>query len=232
MKAEEMSRKQLASFVDYAVLKPELSESEITAYAKEGTALGCASICINPGYIELCEPIVEGTATKICPVTDFPFGTSSTESRIAQIHCAADHHAVAEVDIVMNYGKLKSHLDEEVTTDLKLCADAAHEKGCALKVILETDALSEEEIRRGCECIIHAGADFIKTSTGFLTGHELKGASNECIRIILDQNRGRIKVKGSGCVRTRQHFLELLNMGVDRLGVNYTSVKKILEEGE
>ena len=96
-------------------------------------------------------------------------------------------------------------------------------------MILETDALNEEQIRKGCECCVEAGVDFVKTSTGFLTGFELKGAAPEVIEIIMDQLKGRAKVKGSGCIRTREHFLKLIDMGIDRMGVGYKSVPVVLD---
>ena len=228
-KASEMTVRELAAYIDYSVLKPEFTEEEIIELTKDGAALGCATICINPGYIELCEPYVRGTDTMLCPVTDFPFGTSSTKSRVEQIQKVGRYDIVKEIDIVANFGLIRSGKYEEVTADLKACADAAHDCGHELKVILETDALTEEQIRQGCECVIAAGADFIKTSTGFLTGHNNIGAAPEVIEIVMDQNKGRAKIKGSGCIRTREHFLQLIDMGIDRMGIGYKSVPVVLD---
>ncbi|MBS5387681.1 MAG: deoxyribose-phosphate aldolase [Clostridiales bacterium] len=228
-KASEMTTKELAAYIDYSVLKPEFTEEEIIALTKDGAKLGCATICINPGYMELCEPYVKGTDTMLCPVTDFPFGTSSTQSRVEQIENVAKYDTVKEVDIVANFGWLKEGLYDKVTEDLKACAEAVHKYGREIKVILETDALNEEQIRKGCECCVEAGVDFVKTSTGFLTGFELKGAAPEVIEIIMDQLKGRAKVKGSGCIRTREHFLKLIDMGIDRMGVGYKSVPVVLD---
>ncbi len=227
--ANEMTVKELAAYIDYSVLKPEFTEEEIIALTKDGVNLGCATICINPGYMELCEPYVKGTDTMLCPVTDFPFGTSSTQSRVEQIEKVAKYDTVKEVDIVANFGWLRAGLYDKVTEDLKACAEAAHKYGREIKVILETDALDEEQIRKGCECCVEAGVDFVKTSTGFLTGFELKGAAPEVIEIIMDQLKGRAKVKGSGCIRTREHFLQLIDMGIDRMGVGYKSVPVVLD---
>ena len=228
-KASEMTVRELAAYIDYSVLKPEFTEEEIIELTKDGAALGCATICINPGYIELCKPYVRGTDTMLCPVVDFPFGTSSTRSRIEQIQQVGKYDIVKEIDIVANFGMIRSGKLEEVTADLKACADAAHACGHEIKVILETDALTEEQIRQGCECVIAAGADYIKTSTGFLTGHNNIGAAPEVIRIVMDQNKGRAKIKGSGCIRTREHFLQLIDMGIDRMGIGYKSVPVVLD---
>lgn len=228
-KANEMSTRELAAYIDYSVLKPEFTEEEIIELTKDGVQLGCATICINPGYMELCEPYVKGTDTMLCPVTDFPFGTSSTQSRVQQIEAVAKYDTVKEVDIVANFGWLRSGLYNKVTEDLKACVKAAHKYGREIKVILETDALNEEQIRKGCECCVEAGVDFVKTSTGFLTGFELKGAAPEVIEAIMDQLQGRAEVKGSGCIRTREHFLKLIDMGIDRMGVGYKSVPVVLD---
>ena len=228
-KAAEMTVRELAKYIDYSVLKPEFTEEQIIELTKDGVQLGCATICINPGYIKLCEPYVRGSETMLCPVADFPFGTASTASRVAQIKEAGESEYVKEIDVVINFGKLRAGRYDEVTEDLRACAKAAHESGHELKVILESDALTEEQIRAGVECIIAADADFIKTSTGFLTGYEAKGAAPDVIAMIMDQNKGRKKIKGSGCIRTREHFLQLIDMGIDRMGIGYRSVPVVLD---
>lgn len=227
-KAADMTVEQLAAFIDYSVLKPEFTEEEIIALTKDGVCLGCATICINPGYMELCDPLVRGSNTMLCPVTDFPFGTSSTASRVQQIEDVANYDTVKEIDIVANFGKLRSGKYDEVTEDLRACAEAAHRFGRELKVILETDALTEKQIRRGCHCVADAGADFVKTSTGFLTGHDAHGATPEVIAIMMEEVGDRCKIKGSGCIRTREHFLKLIDMGIDRMDVGYKSVPVVL----
>ncbi len=149
-KACEMSTEELASYIDYSVLKPEFTEEEIIDLTKDGVKLGCATICINPAYMELLEPYVKGSKTMLCPVTDFPFGASSTKSRVEQIEEVAKYDTVKEVDIVANFGKIRSGLYDEVLADLKECAQAAHKYGREIKVIFETDALNEEQIRKMC----------------------------------------------------------------------------------
>lgn len=228
-KAAEMTTKELATYIDYSVLKPEFTEEEIIALTKDGVELGCATICINPGYMDLCEPYVKGTDTMLCPVTDFPFGTSSTESKVKQIEIVAKYDTVKEVDVVANFGKLRSGQYDAVTADIKACVEAAHKYGREIKVIFETDALTEEQIRKGCHCCMEAGADFVKTSTGFLTGHDAHGATPEVIKLMQEEVGDTCKVKGSGCIRTREHFLQLIDMGIDRMGVGYRSVPVVLD---
>lgn len=228
-KAEQMSRDELASYIDYSVLKPEFTEKEIIELTEDGRNLKCATICINPAYLDLCESIVKGSSTGLCPVVDFPFGTSSTKSRLDQIRHAAGYETVKEVDIVANFGKIRSGKLDEVEADLRECASLCHEMGKELKVILETDALTEDEIRLGARAALTAGADFLKTSTGFLTGHESVGAAPEVIEILMEEADGKAKIKGSGCIRTRDHFLKLIDMGIDRMGVGYRSVPVVLD---
>ncbi len=227
-KAADMTVRELAQYIDYSVLKPEFTEEQIIELTKDGVQLGCATICINPGYMELCGPYVAGSDTMLCPVCDFPFGTSSTQSRVAQIEMVARYDTVKEVDVVANFGWIRGGMYEKVEEDLKACVAAAHKYGRALKVIFETDALNEEQIRKMCQVCVRAGVDFVKTSTGFLTGFESHGATPEVIRIMMEEVGDHCQVKGSGCIRTREHFLQLIDMGIDRMGVGYRSVPVVL----
>ncbi|NLC96692.1 MAG: deoxyribose-phosphate aldolase [Erysipelotrichaceae bacterium] len=227
--ASKMSIKELAKYIDYSVLKPEFTEEEIIDLTKDGVSLGCATICINPGYISLCEPYVKDSETTLCPVVDFPFGTSSTNSRLKQIEDVAKYNSVKEIDIVANYGLIRSNNYEAVEKDLKACVDKVHEYGKEIKIIFETDALNEKQIRDICKICVNINADFVKTSTGFLTGFELKGASIETIKILMEEVSGKCKIKGSGSIRTREHFLQLIDMGIDRMGIGYKSVPVVLD---
>ncbi|MDD3168752.1 MAG: deoxyribose-phosphate aldolase [Eubacteriales bacterium] len=229
-KASEMTVSELAQYIDYSVLKPEFTEQEIIDLTKDGVRLGCATICINPVYMDLCEPYVKGSETGLCPVCDFPFGASSTESKVKQIEILGRYDTVKEIDVVANFGWIRSGLYDKVTEDIKACAEMAHRYGRKLKVIFETDALNEEQVRKACRCAVKAGADFVKTSTGFLTGFEANGATPEIIKVMMDEVDGRCSVKGSGCIRTREHFLQLIDMGIDRMGVGYKSVPVVLED--
>ncbi len=229
-KSSEMTVRELAKYIDYSVLKPEFTEQEIVDLTKDGVSLGCATICINPGYMDLCEPYVKGSETMLCPVCDFPFGTSSTESKVKQIELVAKYDMVREIDVVANFGWIRSGMYDKVQKDIKACADMAHKYGRELKVIFETDALSEEQVRKSCQCAVQAGADFVKTSTGFLTGFDSHGATPEIIKVMMEEVGDKCQIKGSGCIRTREHFLQLIDMGIDRMGVGYKSVPTVLYE--
>ena len=155
-KANEMSVKELASYIDYSVLKPEFTEQEIIDLTKDGVKLGCATICINPGYMDLCSPLVKGSITKLCPVCDFPFGCSSTESKVAQAKILCKYDTVGEIDIVANFGLIRSGKYDEVAKDIKAVADVCHAHGIELKVIIESDEFADaksKEILLVCQKI-------------------------------------------------------------------------------
>lgn len=226
-KASEMSVAELATYIDQSVLKPEFTQEEIRKYIKEGVDLGCKTICINPASINIAKELTLGTKTEICVVCDFPFGTATTESKCLQAeeYCK---NGINELDIVANYGWIKSGMWKEVQADIKAVKDVCKKHNIALKVIFETDALTLDQVAKATEVAISAGADFIKTSTGFFTGGENKGATTEVIKVMMDVSEGRCKIKGSGAVRTREHFLELIDMGIDRIGVGYKSTALVL----
>ena len=172
--AAEMTQAELAAYIDYSILKPEFTTADVEREIRTAVELGCKTVCINPAYIETALPLVKGTGTGICVVIDFPFGTSSTRSKVAQAKIALEH-PIEDLDIVMNYGWLRGGETERVTEDLRAVVDVCHAKGVVVKVIFETDALTEDEIRAAAEASIAAGADFIKTSTGFYTSAPTHG---------------------------------------------------------
>ncbi|MGL5435816.1 MAG: deoxyribose-phosphate aldolase [Lachnospiraceae bacterium] len=226
--AKDMTKEELGKYIDQSVLKPEFTEAEIRKYIQEGIDFHCATVCINPASLDIAVEMTAGTETKICVVCDFPFGLSTTESKAAQAEFYCKCGDIYELDIVANFGWIRSGKYDEVTADIKAVVDVCHKYGTAVKVIFETDTLNEEQVRRACECAIEANADFVKTSTGFITGVESNGATVEMIKVMMDQCKGRIKVKGSGGIRTREHFLELIDMGIDRMGVGYKSTPTVL----
>lgn len=227
-KAADMSVKELAKYIDQSVLKPEFTQEEIRKYIQEGIDFGCATVCINPSSLDIASEMCAGTDTKICVVCDFPFGLSTTASKVMQAEAYCKNYNVYELDIVANYGWLRSGRYAAVTQDIKAVVDVCHKYGTAVKVIIETDALTREQIVAGTKCAVEAGADFIKSSTGFYTGATNVGATPEVVALMMEAGEGKIKVKGSGCIRTREHFLQLIDMGIDRMGVGYRSTPVVL----
>lgn len=227
-KAAEMSVKELAKYIDQSVLKPEFTQEEIIKYTQEGIDFGCATICINPASLDVVSAMLEGTGVGICVVCDFPFGLSTTASKVKQAEEYCSKYTIQDLDIVANYGQLRSGNLDYVTADIKAVVDVCHKYGTNVKVIIETDSLTMEQIKAGTKCAVAAGADFIKSSTGFFTGKENVGATEEVVAAMMEAGEGKIKVKGSGCIRTREHFLKLIDMGIDRMGVGYRSTPIVL----
>ena len=227
-KASEMSRAELAAYIDQSVLKPEFTQDEIRKYIKEGIDYGCKTVCINPSAVEIAKQMCKGTETKVCVVCDFPFGLSSTASKVMQAEDLCKACDIFELDIVANYGWIKSGMWAEVGAELKAVTAAVHKLGAAIKVIFETDALNPEQVAKATDVACIAGVDFVKTSTGFYTGGESKGATVEIIRVMMDAAKGRCKIKGSGGIRDQAHFFKLIDMGIDRMGIGYRSTPVVL----
>ncbi len=227
-RASEMTVAELATYIDQSVLKPEFTQDEIRKYIQEGIDFGCRTVCINPSSLDIAAEMTEGTDTKICVVCDFPFGLSTTKSKVMQTEEYCKRGDVFELDIVANYGWIKSGMWDEVEDELRQVCEASHKYGTAVKVIFETDALTMDEIIKATEVSIAAGADFVKTSTGFYTGGKNDGSTPEVIQAMMDTAKGRCQVKGSGGIRTREAFLNYIDMGIDRMGVGFNSTPKVL----
>ena len=227
-KAIEMSKTELAAYIDHSVLKPEFTQEEIKREIINGINFECKTVCINPASIPLAKELCKDTNTGICVVCDFPFGLSKTESKVMQASMICAMGDVMDLDMVANYGWIKSGMWDEVTADIKAMADVCHTFGVLLKVILETDALTLDEIAKGTDAVCRAGADFVKSSTGFYTGGKSDGATFEVVETMMKAADGRCMVKGSGGIRTREHFLKLIDMGIDRMGIGFKSTPLML----
>lgn len=223
-----MEKNILASYIDHAVLDPQMTVEQLKEKIIIGVNYGCKSVCVNPSAIDIAKECIHGSKTLLCVVCDFPFGCSHIESKLMQAQAIIDKGDIYEIDMVMNYGLLKSHEYEKVIHEITLMSHLCHQHHVGLKVIVETDALTKEEIKAAVECCIKGEADFIKTSTGYLKSEHLEGASPDVIRLIVETAQGRIKVKGSGCVRSRERLVELIELGIDRAGVGCSSTAKIL----
>ena len=227
-KACDMTQAELASYIDQSVLKPDFTQAEIKKYIQEGIDFGCKTVCINPASLPIARSLCNGTKTGICVVCDFPFGLSSTASKIKQIEEICRERDIEDLDIVLNYGWIKSGLWKEAEEQIKAVTEACHSFGSLIKVIFETDALTLDEIARVTDIASIAGSDFVKTSTGFYTGGTAKGATREVIQTMLDAAKGRTKIKGAGGIRDRENFLAFIDMGIDRMGVGYKSTPVVL----
>ena len=227
-KACEMTAKELGRYIDQSVLKPEFTQADIRKYIQEGIDYNCATVCINPASLPIARELCKGTNTGICVVCDFPFGLSTTESKAMQAELICRDGDIEALDIVANYGWIRSGRWDDVRADIKAVADVCHKYGTNLKVIFEVDALTIDEVKKATVTAIEAGADFVKTSTGFFTGGKNEGATYEVIQAMMDAAEGRCKIKGAGGIRDREKFLRLIDMGIDRMGIGYKSTAKVL----
>ena len=226
--AKNMTRAELAAYIDQSVLKPDFTRDEIKKYIKEGVDFGCKTVCINPASLPIARQLCRDTKTGICVVCDFPFGLSNTVSKIQQITEICKDRDVEDLDIVANYGWIRSGLWKEVEEEIKAATAACHEYGALIKVIIETDALNRDQIIKATDILCNVGVDFVKTSTGFYTGGTNNGASVEVVQTILDAAKGRAKVKGAGGIRDQETFFKLIDMGIDRMGIGFKSTPVVL----
>ncbi len=227
-KACEMSVAELAAYIDQSVLKPEFTQDEIRKYIQEGIDFGCRTVCVNPSSLEIAAEMCRGTDTQVCVVCDFPFGLSTTASKVMQAEEYCKTGQVFELDIVANYGWIRSGLWAQVEADMKAVCDVCHSYQTAVKVIFETDALTIEQVKKATQAAVSAGADFVKTSTGFFTGGKNEGATVEVISAMMEAAQDRCQIKGAGGIRTQEHFFQLIDMGIDRMGVGYRSTPVVL----
>jgi deoxyribose-phosphate aldolase len=223
-----MTLAELAAYIDQSVLKPEFTQSEIKKYIMEGIEFGCKTVCINPVSIDIARELCKDTQTGICVVCDFPFGLSTTASKIKQAEIICKDRDVEDLDVVSNYGWIKSGKWDDVEAEFKAITDVVHNYGTVLKIIFETDALSKDEIIKATEIACKAGVDFLKTSTGFFTGGTNNGATPEVVGLMIDTAKGRCKVKGAAGIRDQPAFFKRIDMGVDRVGIGYKSTPVVL----
>lgn len=219
---------KISRYIDHAVLKPGMTHEEIVAAIKSGIELDVYSVCMQPRDVKLASEMCKGTNTHVGSVVDFPHGAGGIAAKRAISEYALENGA-EELDMVMNYSAALSGEWDTVREEIKAVVDLGHAKGAIVKVILETSELDEKTIRGAVDVSIEAGADYVKTSTGFAS----KGATPEAVAIMLDQARGRIKVKASGGIRDFNASRMYVDMGVERLGVGYNGSPAICTgEGE
>lgn len=213
---------KLASMIDHTILKPEAGKEQVETICREAREYGFASVCVNSSYVPLCAELLRDSEVKVCTVIGFPLGAMSTAAKAAEARQAILDGA-EELDMVIHIGMLKDGNNEYVEQDIHSVVEEARGKA-AVKVIIETCLLSEEEKIRACLLAKKAGADYVKTSTGFSTG----GATAEDIALMKKTVGKDMKVKASGGIRTREKAEEMRKAGADRIGTS--SGIRIVEE--
>ncbi|UTC83627.1 deoxyribose-phosphate aldolase [Treponema denticola] len=206
---------ELNKYIDHTLLKPTASEKDIIKICNEAKEYHFASVCVNPCNVSLVRKELKGSDVKVCSVISFPFGTSSTEVKVEEAKKAIEAGA-EEIDMVINVGKLLEGDLEYTQNEVSAITKACHEKNVLLKVIVETCYLEEKNIADICAIIEKAGADFIKTSTGYGS----RGASVEDIKLFKKYLKKDTKIKASGGVRTREDAETYIGLGCSRIGAS------------
>ena len=201
----------LASYIDHTLLKPTATKADILRLCEEAKQYHFASVCVNPCWVALCAEALKGTGVKVCTVIGFPLGANTSEIK-AQEAALAIKQGAEEVDMVINIGALKEGNTAYVYQDILAVRKAS--EGKVLKVIIETSYLTDEEKKTVCQLAAKAGADFVKTSTGFSSA----GATAEDVKLMKEASG--IKVKASGGVRTKEDALKMIEAGASRLGAS------------
>jgi len=204
---------RVASMIDHTLLKAVATPEEIQKLCGEAKRYRFASVCVNPGYVKQSAKELAGSGVKVCTVIGFPLGATTTFAKAAETRDAIANGA-DEVDMVINVGKLKAGKDACVLEDIKSVRAASC--GKLLKVIIETCYLTDDEKIRACKMAKEAGADFVKTSTGFGTG----GATAADVALMRKTVGPEMGVKASGGIRTAAQADEMIKAGASRLGVS------------
>ncbi len=209
-----MTTPQLAKMIDHTLLRADATQSEMTKLTEEAKQYQFASVCVNPGWVAYAAEQLQGTGVDICTVIGFPLGASTTETKTFETKDAIAKGAT-EVDMVINISALKDGKDDYVEQDIRAVVEAAAGKAL-VKVIIETCLLTDEEKVRACQAAVRAGADFVKTSTGFSTG----GATPEDIALMRKTVGPDVGVKASGGVRSLEDMQKMIEAGATRIGAS------------
>lgn len=205
----------IARLIDHTLLKPEATAADVRRVCAEAREQGFASVCVNPYWVPLAAGELAGSSVKVCTVIGFPLGANRTATKVAEAETAMQDGA-QELDMVLNVGELRGGNHEAVRQDIEAVVETAHRGGAIVKVILETALLDDQLKIAACTLAKEAGADFVKTSTGFgpggATGHDI-----ELMRRVVGPEMG---VKASGGIRTFEDLRTMTAAGANRIGAS------------
>ena len=211
----ELTPEELARYIDHTLLKPEATSEQIRQVCREALQYHFASVCVNPSYVELVARELSGSDVKTCSVVGFPLGATLPEVKAFETRKAIELGA-QEIDMVINIGALKSGDEELVGKDIEAVVEVAHERDALVKVIIEAALLTDEEKVRACLIAKRAGADYVKTSTGFGPG----GATVEDVKLMRATVGPSMGVKAAGGIRTLEKALAMIEAGATRIGAS------------
>jgi deoxyribose-phosphate aldolase len=216
---DTVTERQLAKTIDHSLLKPELDDAFVEAGCRLALEYDVASVCVRPVDVRRAAAILGGTEVAVGTVVGFPHGSSTTATKVFEARDALANGA-RELDMVIQIGALRSGRDQDVRDDIGAVVAVAHDAGALVKVILENAYLNDEEKERGSRLVEAAGADFVKTSTGFAPS----GATHEDLALMRRVTSPHVQVKAAGGVRTLDDLLAVMNLGVTRIGATQTQV--------
>jgi deoxyribose-phosphate aldolase len=209
------NQRQVASLIDHTILRPDATRTDILKLCAEAREHGFASVCVNPYWVPVAVEALRGSPVPVCTVNGFPFGMTSTLAKVAEAEISIRSGA-REVDMVLNIGAMKSGDIETVKLDIQAMAVCCHRGGAILKVILETALLTDNEKAIACVLAKMAGADFVKTSTGFAKS----GATAKDIALMRKIVGSELGVKASGGIRTLEDLKTMVDAGASRIGAS------------
>jgi deoxyribose-phosphate aldolase len=215
--------KNLAAMIDHTLLKPEATYAQINQLCQEARDYGFAAVCVNPINVRRCAELLQNSGVRVCTVIGFPLGATLLEVKVYEAQRALDDGAT-EIDMVINIGALKSKDNDAVALDVNSVVQAVHAAGALVKVIIEAALLTDEEKTVACQICREAGADFVKTSTGFGPG----GATVHDVALMRRVVGPTMGIKAAGGIRTLRDADSLIAVGATRLGAS-ASVKIMAE---
>jgi deoxyribose-phosphate aldolase len=220
---ETLTERDIAKAIDHSLLRPELDDRFVEDGCRLAAEYHVASVCVRPADVRRAKAILGETDVAVGTVIGFPHGSHSTATKVFEAQQALTDGAI-ELDMVIQIGALKSGRDDDVGADIEAIVEVAHASGAIVKVIFENAYLTDDEKIRACRLSEAAGADFVKTSTGFAPG----GATHDDLRLMRANTSPHIGVKAAGGVRTLDALLEVLALGTSRIGA--TATKTIIDD--
>jgi deoxyribose-phosphate aldolase len=220
---DTLTERDIAKTIDHSLLKPELDDRFVEDGCRLAAEYDVASVCVPPVHVRRAAAILAGTDVAVGTVVGFPHGYATTETKVSETRQALADGAT-EIDMVIQIGALKSGRDADVQADIAAVVGVAHAAGAIVKVIFENAYLTDDEKVRACHLTEAAGADFVKTSTGFAAS----GATHDDLRLMRANTSPHVQVKAAGGVRTLDGLLEVMALGVTRIGA--TQTKPIIDD--
>jgi deoxyribose-phosphate aldolase len=213
----------IAALIDHTLLKPGATAADIRRLCTEARQYGFAAVCVNPCWVALAAAELQDSTVNVCAVVGFPLGANTTDTKMMEAVSAIEHGA-REIDMVMNIGWLKGQDEIAVSADIRAVVEATHARRAIIKVILETGLLDDTQKAAACRIAQSAGADFVKTSTGFGPG----GATVEDVALLRRTVGSHMGVKASGGIRTLGDLRKMVAAGASRIGAS-SSARIMLE---